>query len=185
MPSLNVKTVAAEQVWKSPDGQRTIFKVALDTGNGNMEAKTYSGAIGNVGWSGEIITEEKQGRNGAETFVKQPPKEGGFTPYQGGSQKSTGGTGSSSSSKREFDNFTMYLSYAKDLVVALQQTEGFKQDVYEQLLTATIKGGKALYEHRPGGESEKVDLNKPDEIVEVPDEPISMDEVNKLFNVSD
>jgi hypothetical protein len=147
-----------------------------------MTAKTFSGAIAAQGWSGEVLTEERPGRNGSETFVKQPPKEGGFTPQF---QKSAPAV---SSPKREFDNFTMYLSYAKDLVVALQNTEGYNQESFEKLLEATIKGGKALYAHRPGGEAD-VPAPVQDTIVSmddaVPLEAISNEELNKLFPIGD
>jgi hypothetical protein len=67
----------------------------------------------------------------------------------GGSTASSAGT---TSGRGKFDNdpFTMYLSYAKDLVVALQETAGYDDAKYKQLLKATIAGGKALYEARPG-----------------------------------
>ena len=132
MPTLNVKTVSSEQVWKSPDGQRTIYKVVLDYNGQQMTAKTFSGAIAAQGWSGEVLTEERPGRNGSETFVKQPPKEGGS--FSGGYSPATKAAGPAQAPKREFDNFTMYLSYAKDLVVALQNTEGYNQESFEKLL---------------------------------------------------
>ena len=44
----------------------------------------------------------------------------------------------------------MFLSYAKDLVVVLQETNGFDKDKYNELLKATLEGGKALYAGRPG-----------------------------------
>lgn len=171
MPQLNVKTAKAESIWKSPDGQREIFKVILETDAGEVEAKTYSKDISRVGWSGEVETYEKQGSRGSETFVKQPPKDttyGGSTPSgQGGYQGKAG---------KSFDNFTMYLSYAKDLVVALQETGGFDKEQFETMLTATIKGGKALYAHRPDAPKEEP---KVDEVHEVGDVDIA--DLNKLF----
>lgn len=56
--------------------------------------------------------------------------------------------------KHADDPFTMFLSYAKDLVVALVETKGFDQKSYEELLTATLKGGKALYAGRPNATQE-------------------------------
>ena len=79
MPILdNVKTIAGRSVWKSPDGQREIYEVVLEHEGKNLKAKTYSSDIPVVGWEGKVDTYEKEGRNGIETFVKQPPKEGGY-----------------------------------------------------------------------------------------------------------
>lgn len=61
--------------------------------------------------------------------------------YSGGG----GGAG-----KRDPDSFTMYLSYAKDIVVAMQTTDGFDEEKFKQLIAATITGGKNLFNNRPG-----------------------------------
>lgn len=183
MPKLDVRVLDAKEVWSK--GDLTISEVTLDVGGKTTKAKTYSKAIATPGWEGEVETYEKQGRNGAETFLKQPQKEGGF-------QKSTGSTGASSVPKKEFDNFTMYLSYAKDLVVALQQTSGFEKDEFEKLLEATIKGGKALYAHRPGAEQAPAPKPVEDEMPAdflldnvIPVDDVSMEDLNKLFPIGD
>lgn len=69
--------------------------------------------------------------------------------------------------KTEFDNFTMYLSYAKDLVVALQTTDGYTPEKMATLLEATLKGGKAMYSRRPGAQqpTEQEHPFKGDEII--------------------
>lgn len=95
MPVLEVKTTSANSVWKSPDGQREIFELQLEYEGKPVKAKTYSKDISTVGWEGTVETYEKQSRNGMETFVKQPPKEGGFSPQQQGSRQSSTGGGSS------------------------------------------------------------------------------------------
>lgn len=153
MPQIEVKTVASEQVWKSPDGQRVISKVTLDYNGNQVTAKTYSNDIAKEGWSGTVETYEKQGRNGSETFVKQPPKEGGY-PSQGGSQQSYGSGKPMNGGKRDFDNFTMYLSYAKDLVAAhiTAQTKDGSALTLDDSVAATIQYGTQLYESRPGAE---------------------------------
>ena len=76
IPIFNTTTKYGESVWKSPDGQREIFKVTLDYDGKEVAAKTYSKDISVPGWAGQVETYEKPGRNGSETFVKQPPKEG-------------------------------------------------------------------------------------------------------------
>lgn len=88
MPILNnVTTKDSELVWKSPDGQRELFKVGFDIEGKPFSAKTYSGAIATEGWTGDILVEERPGKNGSETFVKQAPREDGAF----GGQPSTGG----------------------------------------------------------------------------------------------
>lgn len=91
MPRFNVTTVEGKKIWESPDGQRKIYEVVLDVGNGKTaKAKTYSEAIARNGFNGEVETYEKENRSGGvDTFVKQPPKEGGG---YGGSSTSSGGS---------------------------------------------------------------------------------------------
>lgn len=137
MATLNVTTKSAEQVWASPDGKMTIFKLLLEMDGKTFEAKTYSKAIANVGWSGEIESYEKQGKQGAETFVKQPQKEGFGGGFSGGGR-----------SKLQ-DQFTMYLSYAKDLAVASIHDDKFDDKMYTELLGAVEAGGAQLYAGRP------------------------------------
>jgi hypothetical protein len=183
MPRFNVKTTGAEEVWKSPDGQRVIHKVTLDYNGSAVTAKTYSDAIATVGWSGEVESYEKAGRNGSETFVKQPPKEGG--DYQGRSSGSQGGyKGASGGGKFEKDPFTMYLSYAKDIAVAMYQIGVVDKDgvldeaKFTQTLNTVAKGGVLLFEQRADGEhSPKVET--PDTVYEPTDEDIT--ELGKLF----
>lgn len=92
MPQFDVTTKQARSVWKSPDGQREIFEVALDYNGDTVTASTYSKDIATEGWSGTVETYEKEGRNGrpAQTFVKQPPKEGGGYGHTSGGGQSRG-----------------------------------------------------------------------------------------------
>lgn len=138
MPQFNnAVTKSSEVIWQK--GDRTIWKVGIEIDGKVLEAKTYSRAISQVGFSGDLETYEKEGRPGypPETFVKQPQKEGGYS----GGGKSYG--------KAQADPFTMYLSYAKDLVVSLQETSGYDRAKFDILLKATIEGGNALYKARP------------------------------------
>src|ERR1700691_1930082 len=77
MPQMFLRTVGSIQVWASPDGQRKIFELDMIYEGKPVKAKTYSSAIATVGWEGEVMTYEKSGNNGPETFVKQPPKDDG------------------------------------------------------------------------------------------------------------
>lgn len=139
MPTLNVTVKESKQVWASPDGQKKIFKIVLDADGQEVQASTYSDAISKEGWSGAVETYEKAGKYGTETFVKQPAKEGFSGGYGGG--KSYGGKPGMS------DQYTMYLSYAKDLLVA-KINNGEKVD-YEDGLQLIIGGGHTLYDSRP------------------------------------
>lgn len=172
MPQLEVKTTKSEVMWKSPDGQRVIFKVSLSSDAGDVEAKTYSKDIAQEGWSGTVETYEKEGKFGSETFVKQPPKEQGA---YGGSPSQGTSRGATTNSGGKFDTFTMYLSYAKDLVVA-QVEAGAKID-YESSIQLALAGGHQLYDGRPDAapKTEAVDEVHP------VDKEVNMEDLNKLF----
>lgn len=175
MPQLEITTKAAKSVWKSPDGQREIFELVMEYDGKDVNAKSYSKEIATEGWSGTVETYEKEGRNGLETFVKQPPKEGGFSTRSGTSGSS--GRGSYGAGKPG-DQFTMYLSYAKDLVVALQQTVGYEEKAFKQLLAATVQGGSFLYANRPEATGSKPEAEKP---AKEEDEQIDMTLINEMF----
>jgi len=61
----------------------------------------------------------------------------------------------------------MYLSYAKDLAIALVNTTGFDADSFNKLLEQVSEGGKFLYSHRPGAEPIKEDTVIPVEEIKV------------------
>lgn len=188
MPTLAVTTKEANSVWKSPDGQREIFEVALDYKGQVIKAKTYSTDISTVGWSGEVVTYEKEGKSGMppQTFVKQPAKE-----YTGGSGKPD--TRGPAKSNMGGDQFTMYLSYAKDLAVACIGVEvvaegvgkshneiSFDSELYALMLDAVAAGGQQLYEAR----------NEPEAVVAAPpsepapsaaEEEVDMVQLNAVF----
>lgn len=189
MPTLNVTTSEAEKVWSSPDGQRKIYKVTLDFEGKSVVAKTYSEAIATEGWEGTVETYEKEGRNGAETFVKQPPKE---NSYRASHSTNYGGSTKSGYGKPSFDNYTMYLSYAKDVAVALLGTkDGFSEEKYAELLEAIKTGGDVLYDGRPEAKDESKEDTKEqempenflkvDKVIEVTDDPITIEDLNKAF----
>lgn len=148
MAVLEVTTKSAEEVWKSPDGKITMFKLLLDFEGKPFEAKTYSKAIATEGWSGEVESYEKAGKNGTETFVKQPQKEGGWQ----GSGSGSGGGGKSFAKPQ--DQFTMFLSYAKDLASFCVADGKFDPKLYAELLESVAAGGAQLYAARPTAEPE-------------------------------
>ena len=151
MPKFQTTTNNSQQVWASPDGQRVIYQVALDYNGQTVSAKAYSKDIAQVGWTGEVETYEKEGRNGSEQFVKQPQKEG----YSGGGSpsRSYGGGNSGGGSKPVGDTFTFYLAYAKDLMVASMAAGNAPEQSYTELLDAVLVGGYQLYAGRPGAEN--------------------------------
>lgn len=143
MPVITGTTKSAKQVWASPDGQKKIFKIVLDIDGADMQASTYSEPIAQVGWTGELDTYEKPGKYGVETFVRQPKKEGFSGGFGGGK-----GYG-----KPQGDQYTMYLSYAKDVLVAMMNN-GYKPDFNDAMQTI-IGGGNMLYESRPNASDVK------------------------------
>lgn len=117
---------------------------------------------------------------------KKEYNQGGFTP--GFQPQNAGGSttqGSSASSGRfGNDQFTMYLSYAKDIAVALiGSNDGFNEDEYANLLKEVELGGKTLYEGRPGAEPAIPAANTPQQdVTEIDDsKPIDMTEIDKIF----
>lgn len=141
MPQLQAKTVSAEKVWSTPDGKKTIWSVGLDINGKQFIAKTYSQKISVVGWSGTLETYEKEGRNGHETFVKQPQQE-----------QSYGGSHSNSHAPKG-DSFTMYLSYVKDLASALIASNK-SLDELPAIVEQVALEGKHLYALREGAPEE-------------------------------
>lgn len=133
MPIFNAEVQNSQSVWKSPDGQREIFEVNLLVNGKAVTAKTYSNDIAQAGFSGELESYEKPGKNGSQMFVRQAPKEGGFTPRPQGSAPSS--TGHSGSSKDGYDNYTMYLSYVKDVAVALVNSGTYEPELLDSVMS--------------------------------------------------
>lgn len=133
MPSielLNAKTVWVGEPYQVPGTDIRIWKIKLEINGQRDTYSTMSQAVATDGFAGdlELYTNDK-----GKEYVRQLKK-----PDSPGVAQGHG------------DQFTMYLSYAKDLVVALQESSGFDKELFKTLLSATIKGGKALYNARPG-----------------------------------
>ncbi len=77
MSIFTATTTASRSVWQSPDLARQIFEVMLDVNGQPMKASTFSEIIAEVGWGGQLESYEKEGKKGAQTFVRQAPKEDG------------------------------------------------------------------------------------------------------------
>lgn len=98
-------------------------------------------------------------------FKKEQAQFGtGFTP----SATSSPSTNSSNSRGNNSDPFTMYLSYAKDILVGLMASghspdeKGF-DDLYADALELVATGGKTLYNDRPGAEPQDPTTTKDDD----------------------
>jgi len=140
MPQFNGVTKQSKEIWKSADGARTIWGVVLEVDGKQVPMKTYSQAIAVEGFSGAVESYEKPGKNGAETFVKQAPKEGG----------SYGGR--SYGNKGQGDQFTMYLSYAKDIAVALIEKGDYAAEKLAEIVNDVGLAGEQLYGMRQNSE---------------------------------
>lgn len=161
MPTFAAQTTAIEQgkypdgaIWKSPDGQRSMWKITMTTAEGHPAAglKTYSQAIAQVGWKGQVETYEKQGNQGVETFVKQPQQAPEQAPA--GPAHNQG----SSFPKPQTDPFTMYLSYAKDVycaMISVNPDRSFSRADFLVELNKVVAGGEFLYDQRPGNPDRK------------------------------
>ena len=169
MPLFKAVTRKSTVAWKSPDGQRTIHEVVLEVEGEPFKTQTFSEKIAEVGFEGEVEVYDKNGKQ----FVRQAPKEG----Y-------TSGTGASSYGQRgggvARDSFTMYMSYAKDLLVACIN-RGDKIS-YEDAIQEVIGAGHTLYEARPdnSGGSTTPDVKK-DVAEDIKDEPISLEDFDKMI----
>lgn len=125
----NVTTKTAEQVWKSPDGQRILNKVTFEYEGKQFSAKTYSGAIANEGWTGDVLIEERDGKNGPEVFAKQAPKED--SPSQAYGSSGTTPTASKPAYQPKDENAIKAMwaiRQAKDMKIALGITPKMRLD---------------------------------------------------------
>jgi hypothetical protein len=69
---MQVKTIDSEQVWQSPDGNKKIWSVMLETPEGkDYRLKTYSQQVAQANFVGEVYSYlDKRG----ERFVRQAAK---------------------------------------------------------------------------------------------------------------
>lgn len=77
--SMKAKTISSEQVWQSPDGQKTIWDVVLEAADGKRyPLKTFSAKVAEVGFEGEV---ESYVNQRGDRFVKQvvAQKSGGYS----------------------------------------------------------------------------------------------------------
>lgn len=74
---MKAKTLSSQQVWQSPDGQKTIWEVVLEADGKQYPLKTFSDKVAEVGFEGEV---ESYINQRGDRFVKQvvAPKPTGY-----------------------------------------------------------------------------------------------------------
>lgn len=79
MPKLNVKTLESKVGWTNPENADMVsYDVVIDVNGRKAQARTYSKAIAEVGFEGEVETYEKKDH----TYLKQVQKEGAWNNGQ-------------------------------------------------------------------------------------------------------
>lgn len=76
---MKAKTISSEQVWQSPDGEKTIWNVTLEADGKEYPLKTFSSKVAEVGYEGEV---ESYVNQRGDRFVKQAPspaRSGGYS----------------------------------------------------------------------------------------------------------
>ena len=68
---MRAKTISSEQVWQSPDGQKTIWNVILEAEGKEYPLKTFSAKIAEAGFEGDV---ESYVNQRGDRFVKQIPQ---------------------------------------------------------------------------------------------------------------
>jgi hypothetical protein len=155
MPKIQATTKQSKEGWKSPDGKIVSFDIILEVDGQEFKCQTYSKQIAEVGWSGEVETYEKKGY----TYVKQPQKEGWDNGGGGGAPRGGGG-----GNRPPQDNYTMYLSYVKDIAVALIAADKYSTDQLNEIANDVATTGEMFYAMRPDApaatDTTKSDLDK-------------------------
>lgn len=160
----NVETLMSKQTWESPDHKIKGYAITLDVNGEEFTANTYSGQIAKVGFKGDVETYEK----GDYTYVRQYKDESSNTSYKGQHQ-----------GKPQDSPYTMYLSYAKDVAVALMNTTGaVDEKQFNKILDTVAKGGKVLFASRPDAEPAESEAA---ELAAKANEIFSEDEMPKDF----
>lgn len=143
-----------------------------------QKASTPAPTVGQV-LNGTIDMSSKFGPK----FKKEYNQGGGFTQPA----TSSPSTSSSPSGKGGFqaDPFTMYLSYAKDIAVALIGSKaGYDEEMFGKILEDVTAGGKTLYDDRPGAEKAEPKQAEEKDVVptaDVLDSDVDMSQVAALM----
>ena len=168
MPSYTVQNIMPTGESSGQFGDEYAVKFAEDPGTFKLWYKK------NVPQEGETVDGHIEGNR----FKKEKKAFGNFggQPAQQSSGQSNYKPARPQSQPQ--DPFTMYLSYAKDIAVALIAKDGELNDVkYARILDQVSLGGHQLYDGRTF-ESAKQDIEKK---IGAQDAEISRDELNQIF----
>jgi hypothetical protein len=127
---MQVRTTDSKQVWQSPDGEKTIWEVTLK-GEDNKEygLKTYSQAIGELGFWGDVETyvNQRGDRFVRQVIKKQPATVGGDSrDLSIRAQWAIGQAIALTSATMDKKAITMNVieKYAKDLFASVSRVKG-------------------------------------------------------------
>lgn len=112
---MRAKTINSEQVWRSSDGQKTIWNVTLEADGKQYPLKTFSNRIAEPGFEGDV---ESYANQRGDRFVKQTSK-----PQN---------TGSASGYSR--DDAAIKAQWAIGQAIALTSTIMDKKDISMQVI---------------------------------------------------
>lgn len=123
---MKVKTIKSEQVWQSPDKQRTIWQVSLLADDKEYTLKTYSEQIGTVGYEGDVVSYKN---DRGDRFVKSASDDS--KPYSRDdlairAQWAIGQAINLASVKMDKEAITLpvIVTYAKELFAAVNDVKG-------------------------------------------------------------
>jgi hypothetical protein len=115
--------------------------------------------------AGQMLNGNIENTQYGKKFKKEYAQQG-FTqasrPQTGGGSTASQGTGGKD---KQYDSFTMFLSYAKDIAVIPQMYDAkgnFNDDLYGKVLEAVALGGKTLYNDHNGTETETSGVSEAD-----------------------
>jgi hypothetical protein len=126
---MNVRTTHVEELWQSPDGQRTIWEVTLQ-GDDNKEyrLKTYSPKISQMGFKGEVRSYVNAR---GDRFVRQvlTPSKPAFQPRDDNAIRAQWAIGQAinlASVKMDKEAITLPVieKYAKELFATVSRVKG-------------------------------------------------------------
>lgn len=142
-----IEAVAKDtRTYDSKYGKMISYKVKLPGVNDPVEVSQKESTPAPK--PGDVLKGTIEGSNFGPKFKKE------FTPKAGG-----GGGGGG----RETDPFTMYLSYAKDIAIALTVDGKLDKAAYAEILADVSAGGMVLYESRPNASpAPQNELKQPD-----------------------
>ena len=125
---MRAKTIKSEQVWQSPDGQKTIWEVVLEADGKQYPLKTFSAKVAEVGFEGDV---ESYLNQRGDRFVKQVPtaKPGGGYSRDDAAIRAQWAIGqaialTSATMDKKAINLQIIEDYAKQLFATVSRVKG-------------------------------------------------------------